>query len=227
MVRRLRRRRPGHRGRNARRRRRRGEDRARGLGPEPGPLHRAGHRGPERWAAAQATAPKAPAKTARKTRRPAAAKACAPAGITVACTAEEGTTATGTTFGDGAAPILRAHGFDWSRKAACWYVKASQNDQSGAALIAAHAAAEALRAAAITITADLPHLPAGTALPAAPAPVLVEEDPGEDDVPEDFTGIVIRHTRAGGTLAEGTARGEGTAGILKARRFRWSRTLDC
>ncbi|MFI8769583.1 DUF3560 domain-containing protein [Streptomyces sp. NPDC053792] len=179
---------------------------------------------PKRWKAAQTAAAKAPAKQAAKPRRKAPAKADAPAGIAVTYTAEAGVTVTGTTFGDGAAPVLRALGLDWSRKGAYWYVKGSQGDQSGAGLIAAHAAAEGLRAAGITVTADLPELPAEAVLPAAPAPALVE-DLEEDDVPEDFTGIVLRHTRAGGTLAEGTARGDGSAEILKGRRFRWSRNL--
>ncbi|MFC9260824.1 DUF3560 domain-containing protein [Streptomyces hydrogenans] len=181
---------------------------------------------PKRWKAALASLVKAPAKAAAKPRRKTAAPADASAGITVTCAPEAGVTVTGTTFGDGDAPILRALGLDWSRKHACWYVKGSRDDQTGAALLTAHAAAEALRAAGITVTADLPELPAGTALPAAPAPALVEE-PEEDDVPEDFAGIVLRHTRAGGTLAEGTARGDGSAEILKARRFRWSRNLGC
>src|SRR5580704_6278309 len=33
--------------------------------------------------------------------------------------------------------------------------------------------------------------------------------------------ITIRHTHADGTLVEGTSRGDGTAAILKAHRFRW------
>lgn len=37
--------------------------------------------------------------------------------------------------------------------------------------------------------------------------------------------ITIAHTRAEGTLVEGTTRGDGTAPILKDHRFRWSRTL--
>ncbi|GGR67493.1 DUF3560 domain-containing protein [Streptomyces roseolus] len=177
---------------------------------------------PKRWEAALAAA-KAPAEAARP-RRKTSATAGASDGITVTCTAEEGVTVTGTAFGDGAAPILRAHGLDWSRKRACWYVKDSRGDQSGAALLTAHAAAEALRAAGLTVTADLPELPAGTALPAAPAAAPVE-DPEEDDLPEEFSGIVLRHTRAGGTLAEGTSRGDGSAEILKGHRFRWLRNL--
>ncbi|THA53267.1 DUF3560 domain-containing protein [Streptomyces sp. A1136] len=179
---------------------------------------------PKRWKAAQAAA-KDSAKTTAKPRRKAAAKADPAAGITVSYTAEAGVTVTGTTFGDGAAPVLRTHGFDWSRKAAHWYVKGTRGDQSSAALIAAHTAAQALRTAGITVTAELPELPADTVLPAAPAPAEdVEED---DDVPEDFAGIVLRHTRAGGSLAEGTARGDGSAEILRGRRFRWSRNLGC
>ncbi|WP_328959543.1 hypothetical protein [Streptomyces virginiae] len=124
------------------------------------------------------------------------------AGIEVTYTPEAGVTVTGTTFGDGAAPVLRTHGFDWSREAAHWYVKGTQGDQSGAGLIAA----QALRTAGIAVTADLPELPADTVLPTTSAPAPAEDIP-EDDVPEDFAGIVLRHTRAGGTLAEGTARG--------------------
>ncbi|MFI8515294.1 DUF3560 domain-containing protein [Streptomyces sp. NPDC085460] len=180
---------------------------------------------PKRWKAAQAAATKAPAKAGAKSRRTAPAKAGTSAGVTVSCTAEAGVTVTGTTFGDGAAPILRAHGLDWSRKGACWYSRGNSGDESGAALITAYAAAEALRAAGITVTADLPTLPAGAILPAAPVPAEAEES-AEDDVPEGFSGIVLRHTRAGGTLAEGTARGDGSAEILKSRRFRWSRNLN-
>ncbi|MGY3341144.1 hypothetical protein ACVW0K_007337 [Streptomyces filamentosus] len=178
---------------------------------------------PKRWEAALAAA-KAPAKAAARSRRKTSSTG-APDGITVTCTAEEGVTVTGTAFGDGAAPILRAHGLDWSRKRACWYAEDGLDDQSGTALLTAHATAEALRAAGLTVTADLPELPAGTALPAAPAAAPVE-DPEEDDIPEDFDGIVLRHTRAGGTLAEGTSRGDGSAEILKGHRFRWSRNLD-
>jgi len=37
--------------------------------------------------------------------------------------------------------------------------------------------------------------------------------------------ITIRHTHADGTLVEGTERGDGTAEILKANRFRWFPSL--
>ncbi|MFJ5142654.1 DUF3560 domain-containing protein [Streptomyces sp. NPDC088707] len=175
---------------------------------------------PKRWKAAQAAA-KGSAKTTAKSRRKAPA-----AGVTVSYTAEAGVTVTGTMFGDGAAPVLRTHGFDWSRKAARWYVKGTRGDQSSAGLIAAHTAAQALRAAGITVSAELPALPADTGLPVAPALAPAEDVEG-DDVPEDFAGIVLRHTRAGGALAEGTARGDGSAEILRGRRFRWSRNLGC
>lgn len=39
--------------------------------------------------------------------------------------------------------------------------------------------------------------------------------------------ITITHTHAGGTLVEGTSRGDGTNTVLKAHRFRWSRSLGC
>ena len=39
--------------------------------------------------------------------------------------------------------------------------------------------------------------------------------------------ITIRHTRAEGTLAEGTSRGDGSNVPLKAAGFRWSRQLGC
>jgi len=39
--------------------------------------------------------------------------------------------------------------------------------------------------------------------------------------------ITIRHTPAEGTLVEGTRRGDGSAELLKARRFKWSRNLGC
>lgn len=38
-------------------------------------------------------------------------------------------------------------------------------------------------------------------------------------------GIEIRHTRAEGTLVYGTAKGDGSADILKAHRFRWFRSI--
>ncbi|WP_331735442.1 DUF3560 domain-containing protein (plasmid) [Streptomyces goshikiensis] len=180
---------------------------------------------PKRWKAAEAAA-KTSAKTAAKPRRKTSAEADPAAGIEVTYTPEAGVTATGTTFGDGAAPILRTHGFDWSRKAAHWYAKGTQGEQSGAGLLAAHTAVQALRTAGIAVTADLPELPADTALPTT-QPATQAEDIEEDDVPEDFAGIVLRHTRAGGTLAECTARGDGSAKILKGRRFRWSRNLGC
>lgn len=37
--------------------------------------------------------------------------------------------------------------------------------------------------------------------------------------------LTITHTHSDGTLIDGTARGDGTAGILKERRWRWSRHL--
>ncbi|TDU67824.1 DUF3560 domain-containing protein [Streptomyces sp. KS 21] len=181
---------------------------------------------PNRWKAAQAAA-KASTKTAAKPCRKTSTKADPAAGIEVTYTPEAGVTVTGTTFGDGAAPVLRTHGFDWSRKAAHWYVKGTRGDESGAGLIAAHTAVQALRTAGITVTADLPELPADTVLPTTQTPAPAEDVEDDDDVPEDFAGIVLRHTRAGGTLAEGTARGDGSAEILKGRRFRWSRKLGC
>lgn len=38
-------------------------------------------------------------------------------------------------------------------------------------------------------------------------------------------GIEIRHTRADGTLVHGTAKGDGSATVLKAHRFRWFRSI--
>ncbi|MFD9047756.1 DUF3560 domain-containing protein [Streptomyces zaomyceticus] len=181
---------------------------------------------PKRWSAAQNTAAKAPA-TAAKPRRKTSAKTDPAAGIEVSYTAEAGVTVTGTTFGDGAAPVLRTHGFDWSRKAAHWYVKGHQGDEPGGALIAAHTAVQALHTAGISVAAELPELPADTILPTVQASVPAGSVGDDDDVPEGFAGIVLRHTRAGGTLAEGTARGDGSAEILKGRRFRWSRNLGC
>lgn len=40
-----------------------------------------------------------------------------------------------------------------------------------------------------------------------------------------MTELTITHTRAEGTLIEGTARGDGSAEILKVHRWRWSRNL--
>ncbi len=39
--------------------------------------------------------------------------------------------------------------------------------------------------------------------------------------------LQITHTRAEGTLIEGTTRGDGAAEILKSNRWRWSRNLGC
>ena len=39
--------------------------------------------------------------------------------------------------------------------------------------------------------------------------------------------ITIHHTAAGGTLVEGTVRGDGSAEILKAAGFRWGRSIGC
>lgn len=39
--------------------------------------------------------------------------------------------------------------------------------------------------------------------------------------------ITITHTRAEGTLCQGTSRGDGSAPALKAAGFRWSRSLGC
>jgi hypothetical protein len=46
--------------------------------------------------------------------------------------------------------------------------------------------------------------------------------PAADEARADIT---ITHTREAGTLAEGTAKGDGSAAPLKAAGFRWSRTL--
>jgi len=39
--------------------------------------------------------------------------------------------------------------------------------------------------------------------------------------------IVIRHTSETGTLVDGTARGDGSAEVLKAEGFRWGRSISC
>jgi len=40
-----------------------------------------------------------------------------------------------------------------------------------------------------------------------------------------MTELTIRHTSAGGTLIEGTARGDGSADVLKAAGWRWGRSI--
>lgn len=42
-----------------------------------------------------------------------------------------------------------------------------------------------------------------------------------------MTHLTITHTPAEGTLVHGTAKGDGAADILKARRFRWGRSIGC
>jgi hypothetical protein len=42
-----------------------------------------------------------------------------------------------------------------------------------------------------------------------------------------MTELTIRHTSAGGTLIEGTARGDGSADVLKAHGWRWGRSIGC
>lgn len=41
-----------------------------------------------------------------------------------------------------------------------------------------------------------------------------------------MTGLTITHTHEAGTLIEGTARGDGSAEVLKANRWRWGRTIS-
>jgi predicted RNA methylase len=47
----------------------------------------------------------------------------------------------------------------------------------------------------------------------------------EPEVGEDEADAIIRHTHEDGTLVYGTSKGDGTAGILKANRFRWFPSL--
>jgi Domain of unknown function (DUF3560) len=39
--------------------------------------------------------------------------------------------------------------------------------------------------------------------------------------------LTIRHTSAGGTLIEGTARGDGSAEVLRAAGWKWGRSISC
>jgi predicted RNA methylase len=55
--------------------------------------------------------------------------------------------------------------------------------------------------------------------PPDPQPEL-EPEP-EQQVAEDEADAIIRHTHEDGTLVYGTSKGDGTAAILKANRFRW------
>ena len=52
-------------------------------------------------------------------------------------------------------------------------------------------------------------------------------DLSAESTEDEVTGPVITlvHTHAGGTMAEGTSRGDGSGEILKAQRWRWSRDL--
>ena len=38
--------------------------------------------------------------------------------------------------------------------------------------------------------------------------------------------LSITHTHEAGTIIEGTAKGDGSAAILKANRWRWGRSID-
>ena len=40
-----------------------------------------------------------------------------------------------------------------------------------------------------------------------------------------MSALTITHTHAEGTLIDGTSRGDGSAEVLKAQRWRWSRNL--
>ncbi|KUN17537.1 hypothetical protein AQJ11_37315 [Streptomyces corchorusii] len=90
---------------------------------------------PQRWAAAK--------KQAAQAARPASASGQdeeATEGLTLRHTDEDGTTVTGTRLGDGAADVLKEHGFRWHRKNQYWYAPGSRNKDAGSEFMAAVAA---------------------------------------------------------------------------------------
>ncbi|WP_371666354.1 hypothetical protein OG985_48515 [Streptomyces sp. NBC_00289] len=85
---------------------------------------------PQRWAAAKEQA-------AAQAPRPAHAQEegeeegeDGTEGLTLEHTSEDGTTVTGTRLGDGAAEVLKRHGFKWHRKNQYWYAPGSRDQQA-------------------------------------------------------------------------------------------------
>jgi conjugative element/phage-associated large polyvalent protein len=101
---------------------------------------------PQRWATAHDQA-------AAKAARPASDQEQgeeAAEGLTLTHTDEDGTTVTGTQLGDGAATVLKRHGFKWHRKNQYWYAPGSRHQQADTAFMTAVAAD--LRTARLTVT---------------------------------------------------------------------------
>ncbi|MYX36522.1 MULTISPECIES: LPD29 domain-containing protein [unclassified Streptomyces] len=106
---------------------------------------------PKRWAAHLAAAEAAqPAAPAKPKLAPAAADDEPGEGIAVTHTEEDGTTVTGTRYGDGAGAVLKGHGFKWHRKEARWYVPGSRGQAADVEFLAT--VAGELRAAGLTVT---------------------------------------------------------------------------
>ncbi|MFJ8313998.1 MULTISPECIES: LPD29 domain-containing protein [unclassified Streptomyces] len=107
---------------------------------------------PQRWAAAKE-------QTAAQADRPAYTPQEDAEELTVTHTNEDGTTVTGTRLGDGAADVLKRHGFKWHRKNQYWYAPGSRDQQADTEFMTAVAAE--LRAAALSVATALPE-PAST-----------------------------------------------------------------
>lgn len=105
---------------------------------------------PQRWAAAKEQA-------AAKAARPAHAQEKGEEGtegLTLKHTDEDGTTVTGTHLGDGAAEVLKSHGFKWHRKNQYWYAPGTRHGEADTGFMAAVVAD--LRAADLTVTTAQP-----------------------------------------------------------------------
>ncbi|GGN44704.1 LPD29 domain-containing protein [Streptomyces fuscichromogenes] len=105
---------------------------------------------PQRWDAAKE---QAAAQAARRASAHEAADEGAE-GLNLQHTAEDGTTVTGTRLGDGAADVLKLHGFKWHRKNQYWYAPGSRDQAADTGFLAAVAAD--LRAEDLTVTTAQP-----------------------------------------------------------------------
>ncbi|WP_329468600.1 hypothetical protein [Streptomyces sp. NBC_01431] len=105
---------------------------------------------PQRWAATKE-------QTATQAARPANAREQGDEGaegLALQHTDEDGTTVTGTRLGDGAADVLKRHGFKWHRKNQYWYAPGSRDQQADTGFMDAVAAD--LRAENLTVTTAQP-----------------------------------------------------------------------
>ncbi|WP_406378323.1 LPD29 domain-containing protein [Streptomyces sp. NBC_01618] len=102
---------------------------------------------PQRWAAAKE-------QTTAQAARPASTPGEGAEGLTLTHTDEDGMTVTGTRPGDGAADVLKRHGFKWHRKNRYWYAPGSRDQQADTEFMAAVAAD--LRAADLSVTTAVP-----------------------------------------------------------------------